>query len=72
MTDRERQSPVVQAIAPEAANGRFSMAQCRELLPPGYEIEDCELGRVRDALYALAEVTLDGTRDLCARREIER
>lgn len=42
-----------------AAEGRLSLRQCRELLPPGFEIGDEELGRVRDALYNLAEVMLD-------------
>jgi hypothetical protein len=34
------------------------------LLPPGFEVEDHELERVRDELYALAEATLDAGGDL--------
>lgn len=48
------------ALAPEA--GRLTLEQCRALLPPGIEVADEELKRVRDDLYHLAEVTLDATR----------
>ena len=40
---------------------RLSLRQCREHLPPGFEVEDDELEFVRDQLYALAEVMLDAT-----------
>jgi hypothetical protein len=35
------------------------LAQCRDLLDPEVEVDDHELERVRDDLYALAEVMLD-------------
>lgn len=46
------------ALAPEPV-GRLSLAQCRDLLDPEVEVDDHELERVRDDLYALAEVMLD-------------
>jgi hypothetical protein len=49
------------ARAPEA---RLSLSECRRLLPPGLEVSDDELERVRDDLYALAAEVLDAGRDL--------
>jgi hypothetical protein len=37
------------------------------MLPPGVDLDDSELERVRDELYALAEVMLDAGRHLHAR-----
>jgi hypothetical protein len=41
------------------AGQRLTLRQCRECLPPDFEVEDNELERVRDAFYALAEVMHD-------------
>lgn len=38
---------------------RLSLRECRELLPPGFEIADDELERVRDQLYTLAGAVID-------------
>ena len=38
---------------------RLTVEQCRELLPPGFEVGDDELERMRDHLYKLAEAMLD-------------
>jgi len=46
---------------------RLTLKQCRDLLPEGCDIEDDELERVRDELYALAEVMLDAGRHLLPR-----
>ena len=40
------------------ATDRQSLRQCRDLLPPGLEVSDQELERVRNELYALAEALL--------------
>lgn len=37
---------------------RLTLAECRKHLPPGHEVTDEELERVRDSLYALAEAML--------------
>lgn len=42
---------------PEA--GRLTLEQCRALLPPGFEVEDSELERVRDTFYLLAGEAVD-------------
>lgn len=55
------------SVAARAGCARLSLAQCRELLGPRVEIEEYELERVRDQLYALAEATLDAGRDLLPR-----
>ena len=49
------------AIIPSGGGeeARLTLQQCRELLPPGTEITDQQLERMRDEMYALAEVTLD-------------
>jgi hypothetical protein len=41
--------------------------ECRALLPPGFEVADGELERVRGELYALAEVLHDAGSHLHAR-----
>jgi hypothetical protein len=46
------------ACAPEA-RPRLSLIEFRRLLPPGLEVSDDELERVRDDLYALAAGVLD-------------
>jgi hypothetical protein len=38
----------------------LSLERCRALLPQGCEITDLELERLRDGLYALAGVAVDG------------
>ena len=42
----------------EPTGARLSLRRCRELLPPGFEIEDEELERVRDQFYTLAEAII--------------
>jgi hypothetical protein len=49
------------ALAPATA-ARLSLRQCREVLPPGFEIKDHDLERLRDEFYALAEIALNATR----------
>jgi len=49
------------ALAP-AAVARLSLRECREVLPPGFGINDHELERLRDELYELAEIALNATR----------
>jgi hypothetical protein len=38
----------------------LSLERCRALLPRDYEVTDAELERLRDGLYALAGVAVDG------------
>jgi hypothetical protein len=38
----------------------LSLERCRALLPPDCEMTDVEMERLRDGLYALAGVTIDG------------
>ena len=53
-------SGVLQGMnAARSADGRLSLAECRSLLPPDYEVDDQQLERVRDDLYALAEAIVD-------------
>jgi hypothetical protein len=37
----------------------LSLAQCRELLGAGHALDDEHLGRMRDALYGIAELVCD-------------
>lgn len=43
----------------ETRPARLSLTDCRRLLGPGVDVEDCELERERDRMYALADVALD-------------
>lgn len=45
--------------AGEVDGGRLSLDDCRRLLPVGHAVTNAELERVRDDLYALAEVAVD-------------
>ncbi|MBI1796748.1 MAG: hypothetical protein HYR74_06820 [Candidatus Eisenbacteria bacterium] len=38
---------------------RLTLAECRRLLPPDFEIDDQQLEQLRGQLYVLAEVVLD-------------
>jgi hypothetical protein len=38
----------------------LSLERCRALLPPDCEMTDVEMERLRDGLYALAGVAIDG------------
>jgi hypothetical protein len=56
----------ISALAPSHV-ARLSLEQCREALPPAFEIKDHELERLRDELYSLAEIALDAAHSRCLR-----
>ena len=45
-------------------SGQLSLRECRALLPDRMEIQDDDLERVRNELYALAEALIDAGRNL--------
>lgn len=47
----------------------LSLEQCRRLLGPGCELSDEELERLRDELYALADIAVAGFVDARSRRD---
>ena len=70
MTPHKPPATLIPDLAASSEPVRLSLAQCRELLPLGFEVEDAELERVRDQFYALAEAMLDeGSRVLPRQHE---
>jgi hypothetical protein len=55
----QRENSEMAAVTPKGVDGRLSLAECRDLLPPDCEVENQQLEGVRDELYALAEVIVE-------------
>ena len=58
-----RSTSLVENRLPEIARPRLSLQRCKSLLGPACELTDSQVLKLRDSLYDLANVVLEGRRN---------